>query len=169
MNDELPPFRPDEERSAWLLLRNEAELRARLERMRAGISHPAFERLLDGLARPDEARARVQDLAGHLEEALRTLGALRGELTRPEEGTRVGGIRPPEGGEALPPGLPETLDRFLRDRARSPGFSYTVGHDPVRGWAVRWKEHSRDGSIYASGRLYQRPWEWMRSNPGAGG
>jgi hypothetical protein len=168
VSDELPPFRPGEERSAWLLLRNETELRSRLERMRAGIAHPAFERLLDGLARPDEARARIQALAGHLEEALRTLGGLRGDLTRPEQGSGGGGIRPPEGGEALPPGLPETVDRLLRERARSPGFSYTVGQDPVRGWAVRWQERSEDGSIYASGRLYQRPWEWMRSNPVSG-
>jgi hypothetical protein len=171
---DLPPFRPGEGQSSWVLLRHEAEIRARLERIRSGLADPALNRVVEGLARPDVTRERLAALALALEEALRTLGTLHAELTHPQEsGAEPGGVsRPSPAGEAtrpeprasgppLPPGIQAILDRFLRQRSRSPGFGYTLEHDPLRGWMVRWREVARDGSVVASGRLYERPWKWM--------
>lgn len=175
----LPPFRPGEGQSSWILLRHEAEIRTRLERLRSGLADPALNRVVEGLARPDVVRERLSALSLSLEEALRTLGTLHSELTHPFE-TREAGPEhfrePTEGDDApavgappagsvsarsLPPGMQEILDRFLRQRSRSPGFGYTLEHDPIRGWVIRWKEVARDGSVVASGRLYERPWKWM--------
>lgn len=166
-DDFLPPLRQGEERSAWVLLRLEADLRQRIERVRATLADPALPRTVEQLGNPDPIHLRMAELAEQLEEALRTLGALRGALTHPREGARKEGRRLSRE-EGVPPGLPETLERFLRDRVHAPGFSYTVGHDPVRGWTVRWEERNSDGKLYASGRLHQRPWEWMKPQPPTG-
>jgi hypothetical protein len=164
-HDPLAPLRQGEERSAWLLLRMEADLRQRIETMRAGLADPSLLRTVEGLARPDGAHRQFAEVTRALEEALRALGALRGHLTHPAEGSPRGIHPDAAGGATLPAGLPETLERFLRDRVRAPGFRFDVHHDEVRGWAVRWEERNPDGGIYASGRLYQRPWEWMTPRP----
>jgi hypothetical protein len=174
-----PPFRPGEGQSSWILLRQEAEIRTRLERLRSGLADPALNRVVEGLARPDVVRQRLSALALSLEEALRTLGTLHAELTHPFETRDVGpgpARTPMEGdadpaesapaagslpGGSLPPGMQEILDRFMRQRSRAPGFGYTLEHDAMRGWVIRWKEVARDGSVVASGRLDERPWKWM--------
>jgi hypothetical protein len=168
-----PPFRPGEGQSSWILLRQEAEIRTRLERLRSGLADPALNRVVEGLARPDVVRERLSALALSLEEALRTLGTLHAELTHPFETREAVSAPTPvtmEGGDtsvvdasagSLPPGMQEILDRFLRQRSRAPGFSYALDHDPIRGWVIRWREVARDGSVVASGRLYERPWKWM--------
>ncbi len=163
-----PPLRPAEERSAWLLLRLETELRQRIERIRSGLADPGLARTVEGLARPDGVRRELDELSAAIEEALRALGAMRGHLTHPDEGTRVEGRRPEARADDTPAGLPEVLEEHLRDRAKAPGFEHEVVHDAVRGWVVRWKERNPDGGVYASGRLYQRPWEWMKTRGQAG-
>ena len=174
MSAGVPPFRPGEGQSAWILLRHEAEIRGRLERLRSGLADPALTRVVEGLARPDAVRERLSALALSLEEALRTLGTLHAELTHPfetREESREHARTPTENdgapgsdvppAPALPPGMQEILDRFLQKRSRSPGFGYTLEHDPIRGWVIRWNEVARNGSVVASGRLYERPWKWM--------
>jgi hypothetical protein len=107
--DGLPPLRHGEERSAWLLLRLETELRHRIERIRAGLADPGLARTVDGLARPDAARRELAEVMRSMEEALRSLGALRGHLTRPEEETREAGRRPGARAGDTPPGIADML------------------------------------------------------------
>jgi hypothetical protein len=160
MTDHRPPPRPDRERSAWVLLRHEAELRARLERMCQGLADPALGRVVDRMARPEEVRGRLSALNLALEEALRALHRLHVELTHPAEGTRGPGGEPhgigAEEDPALPPGLARALERLRRHRPSPEEFHCEVGHDPVRGWFLRWKETFPDGTVVASGRLYER-------------
>jgi hypothetical protein len=166
MSPDLPPLRPEEGKSAWLLLRHEAELRGRLERMCAGLGDPALARVVDGLARPEGVRERIAALTLALEESLRELTALHAELTRPEESA------PGASGDAgpnqhrLPPEMAATLRQYLRRHARARGFRHEIFHDEVRGWVVRWKEVGDDGSVVASGRLYERPWKWLTGASG---
>jgi len=163
-----PPLRPEEGKSAWLLLRHEAELRGRLERMCAGLGDPALARVVDGLARPEGVRERIAALTLALEESLRELTSLHAELTRPEE------VLSPDSGSAgsddsqLPREMAETLRRYLRRHARSRGFRHELLHDEVRGWVVRWREIADDGTVVASGRLYERPWKWLSGAAGGG-
>lgn len=160
MTGERPPPRPDRERSAWLLLRHEAELRGRLERICAGLSDPALARVVDRLARPEPTRERLAELSLALEEALRALQRLHVELTHPQEGEiapHAGPEPPGEGGEgALPPGLARALERLRRHRPIPEQLTIEVGHDAVRGWVLRWRETMPDGQVVASGRLYER-------------
>ncbi|CAN5737079.1 hypothetical protein BH23GEM11_BH23GEM11_15740 [soil metagenome] len=166
MSRDLPPLRPEEGKSAWLLLRHEAELRGRLERMCAGLGDPALTRVVDGLARPDGVRERLAALTLALEESLRELTSLHAELTRPEEGASPGSGDSDGPARELPPEMAETLRRYLRRHARSRGFRHEILHDEVRGWVVRWKEVADDGSVLASGRLYERPWKWLSGASG---
>ncbi len=58
--------------------------------------------------------------------------------------------------------LPVALDRFLAERRDSPGFSYEMGQDPVRGWVIRWKEYSEEhGIVRGAGQFYERPYAWL--------
>jgi hypothetical protein len=121
-----PPFRPGEGQSSWILLRQEAEIRTRLERLRSGLADPALNRVVEGLARPDVVRERLSALALSLEEALRTLGTLHAELTHPFE-TR----------EAVSAPTPVTMEggRHLRRgclrRFSSPGDAGDPGPFPA--------------------------------------
>lgn len=176
-----PPLpRPEEERAGWLLLRHEGELRAGLEGMIASLQDPARQRLVDRAPRSDLVRTRVQALQSALEESLRVLETLRGELTRPAGGERKGGDGDRGPGEdertaaetlagsdqgilvdgawkdVLPPGLVQGL-AALRSRRRAAGaLSLEVRHDPDRGWILRWRESGTEGQVVASGRLYER-------------
>jgi hypothetical protein len=166
VSPDLPPLRPEEGKSAWLLLRHEAELRSRLERMCAGLADPALARVVDGLARPEGVRERISALTLALEESLRELTGLHAELTRPEETASASTAGADAGQPRLPPEIAAMLQRFLRRHARSRGFRHELRHDEVRGWVVRWKEVADDGTVVASGRLYERPWKWLSGTSG---
>ncbi len=57
----------------------------------------------------------------------------------------------------LPAGLPETVERFLRERSRRPGFSYRLENDAARGWTLIWKQRDSDGELLGAGHLFERP------------
>jgi hypothetical protein len=57
--------------------------------------------------------------------------------------------------------LPPALARFLAERKDTPGFTYTVRQDLVRGWIVHWKEYTARGTVRGSGQLYERPFAWL--------
>ncbi|TVP50015.1 MAG: hypothetical protein EA350_01120 [Gemmatimonadales bacterium] len=164
MSPDPPPLRPEEGKSVWLLLRHEAELRDRLQRMCAGLADPALARVIDGLARPDGVRERIGALNLALEESLRELTSLHAELTRPEEGSTSDFGHPGSATSQLPHEMAETLRRYLRRHASSRGFRHEIRHDDVRGWVVRWREVADDGSVVASGRIYERPWKWLSAS-----
>ena len=68
-------------------------------------------------------------------------------------------------GKGIPTGefsnLPVALTRFLAERRDSPGFTYEMGQDPVRGWIIRWKEYSEKGTVRGAGQFYERPYAWL--------
>ncbi|TVP53927.1 MAG: hypothetical protein EA351_14245 [Gemmatimonadales bacterium] len=57
----------------------------------------------------------------------------------------------------LPAGLPETVERFLRERSRRPGFTYRLENDATRGWTLIWKQRDTDGELLGAGHLFERP------------
>jgi hypothetical protein len=136
--------------------------------MCAGLGDPALARVVDGLARPEGVRERIAALTLALEESLRELTSLHAELTRPEAAVSPDSGNPGSAESQLPREMAETLHRYLRRHARSRGFRHELLHDEVRGWVVRWREIADDGTVVASGRLYERPWKWL-SGAAAGG
>ena len=59
--------------------------------------------------------------------------------------------------QPLPSGLPETVERFLRERSRRPGFEYRLENDMARGWTLVWKQRDADGHLLGAGHLFERP------------
>jgi len=57
--------------------------------------------------------------------------------------------------------MPAYLQRFLAERAQEPGFSYEVEQDSVRGWIVKWKEHTSRGTVRGYGQFCERPYAWL--------
>jgi hypothetical protein len=59
------------------------------------------------------------------------------------------------------PDLPSQLQRFLAERIQTPGFTYDLVQDEVRGWVIRWKEHTPQGTIRGYGQFYERPYAYL--------
>ncbi len=57
--------------------------------------------------------------------------------------------------------MPAYLRRFLAERSSQPTFSYEVSQDEVRGWVVRWKEYTHQGTVRGFGQFYERPYAWL--------
>ena len=57
--------------------------------------------------------------------------------------------------------LPQGLARFLAERKDTPGFTYEVRQDAVRGWIIQWKEYTHRGTVRGSGQFYERPYAWI--------
>jgi hypothetical protein len=96
---------------------------------------------------------RVQEISGAIEEAIRLLKSTESEARMEFEAEPVtlDGL----------PDLPMPLARFLADRAEAPGFSYELDQDLVRGWVIRWKERTAEGTVRGSGQFYERPYAWI--------
>jgi len=59
------------------------------------------------------------------------------------------------------PNLPTHLQRFLAERAQTPGFTYEVMQDEVRGWVICWKEYTHLGTVRGYGQFYERPYAYL--------
>jgi hypothetical protein len=57
--------------------------------------------------------------------------------------------------------MPAYLQRFLAERSNGPAFSYEVSQDEVRGWVIRWKEYTDQGTVRGFGQFYERPYAWL--------
>lgn len=139
------------------LLRLHERLSTQLRRVRDELGTPELASLLREIrsrtgSSPRDAMVEVKSA---VEEALRTLSVAASEahsaLTYEGEVLRIEGV-----GD-----LPAPLARFLAERARLDGFDYDVLQDDVRGWVVRWKEHTADGHIRGFGQFYERPYAWL--------
>lgn len=139
------------------LLRLHERLATQLRHVRDELDTPELQSLLREIRTRTGATPRdaITDVKSSVEEALRTLSVSSSEahsiLTYEGEATRIDGI-----GE-----LPAPLARFLAERTRLDGFSYEVLQDEVRGWVVRWREHTSDGRIRGFGQFYERPYAWL--------
>jgi hypothetical protein len=107
-----------------------------------------------------EAKGDVEKAVGEMvkrvDEALRAVQFCESEIHR--ELVATSGKTVPGGG---PSNLPVALTRFLAERQDSPGFTYEMGQDPVRGWTIRWKEYSEKGTVRGAGQFYERPYAWL--------
>jgi hypothetical protein len=139
------------------LLRLHDRLTVQLRRIRDELESPGTGALVREITRRTGASPgeTITEVLSHVEEALRTLklAASQTQLALLEHRTEV----EVEGITNLPP----ALSRFLAERAESSGFEYDVVQDEVRGWMIRWKEHTHDGRIRGYGQLYERPYAWL--------
>jgi len=155
------PWSSDEDhqnvREVKRLLRIVERALEQLEDVKADLNAPGATELVravrsrTGSALPD----RMGEAVGAVEEAIRALKVAESQaradfLSEPKDFT-VDGL----------PNLPTPLARFLAERADSPGFSYELEQDAVRGWIIRWKEHAGDGLVRGSGQFYERPYAWL--------
>ena len=139
------------------LERLQEHLATQFEAIRADLDSAAVQ----GLAREIRRRTtssvpeHLRELAEAVEHALRILKVTRAEIQTQLDAdvrdTRVEGV----------PDLPPRLARFLQDRRESEGFHYEVTQDRLRGWVIRWKEYSEDGTIRGAGQFAERPYAWL--------
>jgi hypothetical protein len=137
------------------LLRIQARALQQLEGVLADLDSPGTADLLRVLRSQGRSvlPERVREIIAAIEEAVRLLKATESEA-------RVEFESQPPSIEGIP-SLPTPLARFLAERAEAPGFSYELEQDPVRGWVIRWKEHTEDGRVRGSGQFYERPYAWL--------
>lgn len=154
---ETPPVAHPGDREMLALLGAHEGIELRLDVIRRELDGPLLEDLLRQarIRRGVDAAGMLGDVLHHVEQALRSLKMLEAELIRelnvpPASFTK----------EGLPP-LPPAMTRFLEERAESPGFTCEVDQDPVRGWVIRWKEFTAQGTVRGGGQVHERPYAWL--------
>lgn len=139
------------------LIRIQERLLTQLQRVRKELSAPTTNQILKRLRTkigggPEDTFGRI---ATAVEEAIRSLKVFESEIKRElideSRAPAVEGI----------PDLPPHLARFITERSQSPGFTYEVSQDPVRGWTIRWKEYTPGGTVRGYGQIYERPHAWV--------
>lgn len=139
------------------LLRLHDRLGIQLRRIRDELEAPGTGALVREIVRRtgDSPGAPITEVLSSVEEALRTLKLASSQaqlaLLDRYEPEKVAGV----------PNLPPSMARFLAERAESSHFHYDVLQDEVRGWVIRWKERTSDGSIRGFGQFYERPYAWL--------
>jgi hypothetical protein len=128
-----------------------------LREAQAELGSPLTRTLLQRLASAgaSEVVDCVRQVVLRLEDAIRTTEYSQSEIHRELQTTR--GALETEGVSNLPQGLA----RFLAERKDTPGFTYEVRQDPVRGWIILWKEYAPLGTVRGSGQFYERPYAWL--------
>ena len=151
---EKPPVRGKE---FYHLIRIQERLLNRLLDVRDELRAPSTRRLLRSV-RSEAGADAGQDLSqvsALVEQAIREMKFIESETRQSvfDEAAEfeVSGI----------PALPATLARFIAERQETPGFSYDVREDPIRGWILRWKEYQANGTIRGCGQFYERPYAWL--------
>ena len=121
----------------------------------------AMTRSLVKRLRAADARAEVEsavgDVVAKVEDAVRAVQYCESEIHRELLAAPGKPVAAPSG----PTNLPVALTRFLAERRDSPGFTYEMGQDAVRGWTIRWKEYSENGTVRGAGQFYERPYAWL--------
>lgn len=142
---------------AQLLRQQERAIQA-LEDLRDELEAPTTRALLREIRH--EATRDVEEALGEVrdrvQETLRAAQVCQSEIHRelmvnPSRPTVVDG----------PSNLPPVMARFLTERQRTPGFTYEVRQDEVRGWVIHWKEYTHRGTVRGSGQFYERPYAWL--------
>lgn len=147
----------DSAKSYSQLLRQQERALAFLRRILDEVDAPMTKSLL-GRVRVEakgDVEEGVRQVVAKVEDAIRAVQYCESEIHRE--------LVASEGGpdENAPANLPVALTRFLAERKDSPGFSFEMGQDPVRGWVIRWKELSEDGTVRGAGQFYERPYAWL--------
>jgi hypothetical protein len=121
------------------------------------LAHPMAQDLMRAYARLDGDVETMSRVLASVESAIRDLKISEVEVRKAlQEDSSVEEPR----ADGLPD-LPAPLARFLAVRAESPGFEYEVLQDPDRGWIIRWKEFTSQGTVRGHGQFYERPYAWL--------
>lgn len=157
-SDPRPPAAEGPPRAAYgHLFRQQERVIRILGEVRNELDSPSTRSLLKEVRHGPEKEVaeEVREVLNKIQEVLRAAEVCRSELHRKlmQEADEEAAAGPPE--------LPEGLQRLLVERQSSPGFSYEVERDPLRGWTVRWKEHNEDGTLRGAGKLYEHPHAWL--------
>ncbi|MFC1659961.1 hypothetical protein ACFL3S_00665 [Gemmatimonadota bacterium] len=152
-----PTTKPKGLREVSQLLRIQVRLTAALQEVLKELQAPVTTSLLKELrnATGSGAPEGFGRVTSSVEGAIRELKVCESELQKglladPEE-ISVEGVS----------NLPAPLARFLAERSQSPDFSYEVLQDPIRGWVIRWKEYTNQGTVRGFGQFYERPYAWL--------
>ncbi len=139
------------------LIRIQERLLVKLQAVLDELHAPTTLNLLRALKKKTgrQVGEEVGEITGAVEQAIRDLKVFEADLQREllseQEEIKVDGIS----------NLPPSMARFLAERAQTPGFSYTVVQDPVRGWVIRWKEYTSRRTVRGYGQIYERPYAWL--------
>lgn len=142
---------------AQLLRQQERAIKA-LEDLRDELEAPTTRALVREVRKNstrdvEEALAEVRD---RVQETLRAAQVCQSEIHR-ELMVNPGRAHVVDG----PSNLPPVMARFLAERQRTPGFTYELRQDEVRGWIIHWKEYTHRGTVRGSGQFYERPYAWL--------
>jgi hypothetical protein len=151
-----PVAHPGDREVLELLAAHEG-IELRLDVIRRELDGPLLGDLLRQarIRRGVDAAAMLGEVLHHVEQGLRSLKMLEAELLRelnvPPAAFTLEGL----------PTLPPAMARFLEERAESPGFTCEVGQDSIRGWVIRWKEYTAQGTVRGAGQVHERPYAWL--------
>ncbi len=155
-----PPENPDvadRVKACSQLLRQQERALGLLQRIVDEVDAPMTRSLLKRV-RADakgDVEEGVGDVLAKVEDAIRAVQYCESEIHK--ELVAASGPEAPRG----PANLPVALTRFLAERRDSPGFTFEMGQDPLRGWIIRWKEYSEGGTVRGAGQFYERPYAWL--------
>lgn len=137
------------------LLRLHERLLVQLQRTLEEVTSSQTDSLVHDIRQQTGSAPDLAHITSSVEEAIRALklsqSRIRDQILAHHQRLEVDGI----------PDLPAHLQRFLAERSQSPGFSYEVTRDEVRGWIIRWKEYTHTGTVRGYGQFYERPYAYL--------
>ncbi|MGD8320510.1 MAG: hypothetical protein PVJ02_08650 [Gemmatimonadota bacterium] len=137
------------------LLRLHERLLVQIQRAREDLYSSQTAELLKQIRQRTGEEPDISSIVNAVEESIRALklsqSKIREAILENHEAMAVEGV----------PNLPAHLQRFLAERSQSPGFSYEVVQDEVRGWVICWKEYTERGTVRGYGQFYERPYAYL--------
>lgn len=137
------------------LLRLHERLLVQLQRAREELESSQTEALLHDIRQRTGTAPDMTTITSAVEESIRALklsqSRIRDSILKHHDTLEVEGA----------PNIPPHLQRFLAERAQTPGFTYEVILDEVRGWVIRWKEYTAHGTVRGYGQFYERPYAYL--------
>lgn len=137
------------------LLRLHERLLAQLQRTLEELTSSQTESLVHDIKHRTGTEPDLTAINAAIEESIRAVklsqSTIRKAILEHHEALDVDGV----------PNLPAHLQRFLAERAQTPGFSYEVLQDEVRGWVICWKEYTHLGTVRGYGQFYERPYAYL--------
>ena len=154
-----PEAPPEQAKAFSQLLRQQERALGLLQRIMDEVDAPMTKSFLKRLRSETtgDLEEGVTEVIVKIEDAIRAAQYCESEIHRELVASQ---------GERVPAGLsnlPVALDRFLAERRDSPGFTFEMDQDAVRGWVIRWKEYWEDGRVRGAGQFYERPYAWLET------
>jgi hypothetical protein len=137
------------------LLRLHERLLNQIQRVREEITSSQTAAILKDIRSRTGTSPDLTEITAAVEESIRALklsqSRIRDSILEHHEALAVDGA----------PNLPAHLQRFLAEHNQTPGFTYEVIQDEVRGWVICWKEYTHQGSVRGYGQFYERPYAYL--------